>query len=1016
MRIVVDFEDCFNLLKMTSNPFVHFQICKLLKNIFIQNFQNIKTERNLASLTNLIKDSDNIPYYVENSMAEVFCLVNKISSSPDDRYKNICTLTEELLSSAPSFLKKRGYIIMKDAIAEMSNDSMNFAFGIRDEKQKAMKLSFQNNELKRFLIICASSLNQFCQMEVEHWIELVPSIASVMCDLFSWNFLVSNSTSAPSWQDIIIHHNLPEMFFNAFTMVRPVSHDKAVNILQCMVHLASTMNDANQEPRSGFFSKVVMFTLSCLSIPNLNEKEVVGLSTITLSLITRANSEIFLLEKPLLLKFLSVKAEVTCFLCQFSTVEDNILVEALDNFLHSWFTLLNTVNTEDDEVKMEFKFCSEKIFRCYLKGHMAAPEGDRKSNGAMTKNLEKYHKEMKEGKDEVLYSDHSFIVGMLGRLSIGENLSLILQCLFSKIEKLKECFLEATEKHLRVIYEDIHWILLLLIELMSDKDDAYSIIPGEVMNFLQSQPNANIMDPMAHTSSELVSIMHWIGMFCSMQVEAHRVGHLKKFSSLMEASFLIFVTKFSSSYILYNEENYSELSMSLATMFGCGSEYSSLMVQQLLEKVHFNLKVWSAKEEVIYETLNLLQDISINKEKSKICLASRTFWEIVKDTLDDQYEPMEKGNKIKLLRIIFSMLPLSNRESPTNLEAVFQVVEGRLREMSCAVQNSTISTTVLSDQLSHWLHYLTALLSSNKHHNEIYSCFGRWWNDIITMVEINHGCENVFEETFGLYIEASQYLIPLLGEEQAADLLQSFVQLVKIYSNYYGGLCRKETIEVFYLIETVFSNMLAVDFEGESRFNFLLTTALGTIIPLIDESIFEYPEVAMLFSSSMSTLAHKYVKLFQNLTEGHCRIVIFLVEHALSGACKSEVTESYLDFIKLFVKAVAKVKDQQHNILQSLAERFLEIVFCTALFGNINSDIYDAIGHSLTGLALFPQVYQRIASEIAQRISYRPSFSEKFDSLLGVLQSLNNSRNKLKTADLESVQIILFDIRRIGRM
>ena len=48
-------------------------------------------------------------------------------------------------------------------------------------------------------------------------------------------------------------------------------------------------------------------------------------------------------------------------------------------------------------------------------------------------------------------------------------------------------------------------------------------------------------------------------MFCNLEHESHRLGFIRRFSPLLEASFLGFITRFSSSYVMYNEDMYSEV-------------------------------------------------------------------------------------------------------------------------------------------------------------------------------------------------------------------------------------------------------------------------------------------------------------------------------------------------------------------------------------------------------------------------------------------------------------------------
>lgn len=71
---------------------------------------------------------------------------------------------------------------------------------------------------------------------------------------------------------------------------------------------------------------MVSFALTCLSLPNINKKEIFGMTAIVQNLVKYSTSDIFLLDKLLLLKFLSVVCETTCFLCQFSADEVTVQV------------------------------------------------------------------------------------------------------------------------------------------------------------------------------------------------------------------------------------------------------------------------------------------------------------------------------------------------------------------------------------------------------------------------------------------------------------------------------------------------------------------------------------------------------------------------------------------------------------------------------------------------------------------------------------------------------------------
>ena len=106
------------------------------------------------------------------------------------------------------------------------------------------------------------------------------------------------------------------------------------------------------------------------------------------------------------------------------------MLEALDNLFQSWFILISNTTSQDQDVTNEIKLSAEKIFKFYLKSHIMAPEGDRSICDMLKENQVEYNNEIEDIRDEVCFSDHLFIVGMLGRFSVGENLTITLKYVF----------------------------------------------------------------------------------------------------------------------------------------------------------------------------------------------------------------------------------------------------------------------------------------------------------------------------------------------------------------------------------------------------------------------------------------------------------------------------------------------------------------------------------------------------------------------------------------------------------
>ena len=101
----------------TSKAFVHFQICKLLKNIVIRECQTKDLDLFFYSLVHFIKNMPEIPYCVEASLIEILCLVNKLFLvktllCPEEQSVHLCVMAEELISSNLHFVVKMMYTFL----------------------------------------------------------------------------------------------------------------------------------------------------------------------------------------------------------------------------------------------------------------------------------------------------------------------------------------------------------------------------------------------------------------------------------------------------------------------------------------------------------------------------------------------------------------------------------------------------------------------------------------------------------------------------------------------------------------------------------------------------------------------------------------------------------------------------------------------------------------------------------------------------------------------------------------
>ena len=62
-------------------------------------------------------------------------------------------------------------------------------------------------------------------------------------------------------------------------------------------------------------------------------------------------------------------------------------------------------------------------------------------------------------------------------------------------------------------------------------------------------------------------------------------------------------------YIMFSDENYGQVSLPLVAAFGKDSDSGRWLAAFMVEKVAFNLSVWSSEENLAFTSVQLLQSI-----------------------------------------------------------------------------------------------------------------------------------------------------------------------------------------------------------------------------------------------------------------------------------------------------------------------------------------------------------------------------------------------------------------------
>ncbi|NIG59230.1 exportin-4 isoform X4 [Pontoporia blainvillei] len=285
--------------------------------------------------------------------------------------------------------------------------------------------------------------------------------------------------------------------------------------------------------------------------------------------------------------------------------DDMVYMEAYDRLLESWLTLV-----QDDKHfhKGFFTQHAVQVFNSYIQCHLAAPDGTRNltANGVASREEEEISELQEDDRDQ--FSDQLASVGMLGRIAAEHCIPLLTSLLEERVTRLhgqlqrrQQQLLaspasgSADSKVLDDLYEDIHWLILVTVQL------AYNIV--------------------------LLSAVLRVSEVESRAIRAD-LTHL--LSPQMGKDIVWFLKRWAKTYLLVDEKLYDQISVPFSTAFGADTEGSQWIVGYLLQKVLSNLSVCSSEQDLANDTVQLLVTLVERRERANLVIQCESWWNLAK--------------------------------------------------------------------------------------------------------------------------------------------------------------------------------------------------------------------------------------------------------------------------------------------------------------------------------------------------------------------------------------------------
>lgn len=256
---------------------------------------------------------------------------------------------------------------------------------------------------------------------------------------------------------------------------------------------------------------------------------------------------------------------------------------------------------------------------------MAPPDGTRSALSQPTDDDEEVHE--LEDEDDVAFADQLNGVAALGRACIGQSLPLVVSVFHMRVSKLGSLLTQEIPsgmKNLTVLHEDLHWLLLISGFLLCDDGVGETlIIPPQVVSFSTAQSvqtdvqktitflaaasdlDASSSLDLDHVDS-MIAVIGLVLRLVALERRFIEINRREVLSPRVSQSSVWFLRRWCRSYLFPDQSLYSSLSSSLSAAFLQDTDAGRFLVKLLVDKVAFNLSVWTSEEALILDSIDLL--------------------------------------------------------------------------------------------------------------------------------------------------------------------------------------------------------------------------------------------------------------------------------------------------------------------------------------------------------------------------------------------------------------------------
>lgn len=920
---------CKSILENTDDPYLHFLASSTLKEGVMREWALLgenEIDQLRDYLLNYAHTHLGAHAYVLRQMLHVVALIVKRSIlTRDSTYLDTFTANVCCLFKSAETLNL-GLEIASALIAEFTVADKTLSSYMSYQHNLDCKKAIEGDALYKIFLSTLEVINHIQSSPVaqhrREWIKLMAILHSIL----SWDFgvILSKRLAQMSSLSLPVVNLMPGVqwavlkeekvlallveLHATFSTDRLIQHTTRHCIVQLGTLQGSIFNDQNERVTflSRYIAAIVKLATGACSQQSHDEDHGIALAIRQL-LWANTCQDLDNVHAGLFREFLGVVSELSVKVILNSAKEDadeGGTQDVVDVILDIWYTLLQMMDTLP---RSPLDQCMLRVVECYVKCHLAPPTGIRND----IQEMDEIDVDTEED-DRVKFRDQLEIVGSLARVNLETALPHYTALLLERARVIRK--LVENQEECTALYEDIHWIVLLIGYTLADAPtDSDLTIPATILDFLAKQ------DVPLNVESTQAYIQTRLGQCADLPTQNHVIAPifaLLELSSLYQdilskggshnlspqvfSSLMWSLTRIMSSYHMPNERDYQFIPTSVVTTFGVDSSIGGWLVGFLVEKIISGLVYYSGEQSTVEDCMSLLQSCSKNSRISLVLMKDDNFQKLVgRYTTGVLVLPSSKANRMfsAALTIIMSHLP--SGEHQQFMDRVFGPIRDSTVKMLFSTEIAEVpGSPVLTQQVLTALDTFHGIAAGivNKIVDVVFNTVIPILEGSINLMKISQHIQPITRSILELFCAIADSGILQIDKTQTHRLYDTCYKVLKCYSD--SAASRQSlTIGVeddrydnILLCLELLSHLCSKDFfnfdepdsydETSSR---LVLVGLDIIVPHIDVELLKFPKLSNEFFKLITFICEVYPEKVVSLPESVVDQIVLMLKVGLNN-------------------------------------------------------------------------------------------------------------------------------------